>query len=186
MMLEPVPASAGGANPGAPAMPQPAAPEPALPVQPPAQPPGAAAQVRHDSRTLPIILLCLAVFGLCALYFDTARSIVDIWNSSETFAHGYVIVPISLWLIWSRRAQLALEPVKPFWPGLILLPACGAAWFLAELADVQVVRQYAFVAMLPAAALVILGRRLATAMAFPLLYLLLAVPFGDIFIAPLI
>jgi exosortase A len=137
-------------------------------------------------RLQPLILLLGAALVLCGLYFDTARSIVEIWNSSETFAHGYIILPISLWLVWNRRARLASVPLAPYWPGLLPLLACGAAWLLAELADVQVVRHYAFVAMLPACALVILGRRMATALAFPLLYLLLAVPFGDIFIAPLI
>ncbi len=46
--------------------------------------------------------------------------------------------------------------------------------------------QYAFVAMFPIVALAMLGPRLAGALAFPLLFLLLAVPFGEVFIAPLI
>ena len=127
--------------------------------------------------------------ALCApllVYFGTAQSIVAIWNSSETFAHGYIIAPISLWLIWQRREAIAGLAIKPFWPALFLLAACGFAWMLADLADVQVVKQYSFVAMIPASALLVLGVRMAWAMAFPLLFLLLAVPFGEIFIGPLI
>lgn len=120
------------------------------------------------------------------IFFDTARSIVSIWNSSETFAHGYIIFPISLWLIWQRRKNLARMPAVPFWPALLLLAACGFGWLLAVLGDVQVVRQYAFVAMLPLAVLALLGWRISWVLAFPLLYLFLAVPFGDIFINPLI
>ncbi|MGZ3238602.1 MAG: exosortase A, partial [Burkholderiaceae bacterium] len=120
------------------------------------------------------------------IYFDTARSIVDIWNSSETFAHGYIILPISLWLIWKRRQALALMSPTPFWPGLLLITICGLGWLLAELGDVQVVRQYAFVAMIVLTAVTILGVRITWSMAFPLCFLLLAVPFGDVFIEPLI
>lgn len=120
------------------------------------------------------------------IYFGTARSIVDIWNSSETFAHGYIIFPISLWLIWKRRQALALMSPTPFWPGLLLIAIVGFGWLLAELGDVQVVRQYAFVAMVVLSVVTILGVRISWSMAFPLAFLLLAVPFGDVFIEPLI
>lgn len=120
------------------------------------------------------------------LYFQTAQSIVRIWDSSDTFAHGYVILPISLWLIWRRRDTLPLDEARPYWPALLLLAACGFGWLLADLAEVQVVRQYAMVAMIPTLALALLGPSLTKAMAFPLLFLLLAVPFGEVFIDPLI
>ncbi len=57
---------------------------------------------------------------------------------------------------------------------------------LAQSAGVQVVAQYMFVAMIPALTLSILGWRVARAMAFPLAFTLLAVPFGEIFIVPLV
>ena len=119
-------------------------------------------------------------------YWQTAASIVAIWDSSGTYAHGYVILPISLWLIWDRRADLVGVPVQPCWPALGLIAACGMLWLLGEMGEVQVVRHYAFVALLPLSALAILGLPMARRIAFPLAFLLFAVPFGDIFIDPLI
>lgn len=119
------------------------------------------------------------------VYFSTAQSIVAIWNRSETFAHGYIIVPISLWLIWQRRAALLQMVPQPCWPAVALLAACGFGWLLGDLGEVQIVKQYAFTLMLPLAALAVLGPRIARAIAFPLLFLLFAVPFGEIFIYPL-
>jgi exosortase A len=133
-----------------------------------------------------IALIVLAMLAPLALFFPTAASIVAIWNSSETFAHGYVIVPISLWLIWRKRENFLLYPPRPYWPALGLLALCGAGWLAARLGGVQFIMQYAFAAMFPLVALAVLGRRLALSLAFPLLFLLFAVPFGDIFIAPLI
>jgi exosortase A len=130
--------------------------------------------------------IAAAVLAPLLIYFATARSIVHIWDSSETFAHGYVILPISVWLIWKRWDTLPLNQAKPYWPALLLLAACGCGWLLANLAAVQVVQQYAMVAMIPVVALALLGPTLARAMAFPLLFLLLAVPFGEVFIGPLI
>ena len=132
------------------------------------------------------LLIALALLAPFALYLGTAKSIVAIWNSSETFAHGYVIVPISLWLVWRRRENFRAMPPAPYWPALALLALCGAGWLLARLGEVQVVQQYGFVAMLPLIALAVLGPRLAWSLAFPLLFLLFAVPFGEVFIEPLI
>ncbi len=119
-------------------------------------------------------------------YFETVQSIVSIWNSSETFAHGYIILPITLWLIWKRKNVILKINPQPCWLAILGLAACGFGWLLAELADVQVVRQYMFVMMIPFIVIVVLGWRMAWAMAFPLFYLLLAVPFGEIFLTPLV
>ena len=132
---------------------------------------------------LPLALALLAPF---LLYFATAASMVSVWNSSETFAHGYIILPISLALIWRQRAWFGQLPPQPWRPGLVLLLGAGAAWLAGFMGDVQVVMQYAFVAMFPIAALTLLGPRLASKFTFPLLFLLFAVPFGEIFVNPLI
>lgn len=132
------------------------------------------------------LALAVALLAIFAIYANTVQSIVSIWNSSDTFAHGYIIFPISLWLIWRRRQELVRIAPQPFWPALLLLAACGFGWLLAEVADVQVVRQYAFVAMLPLTVLAVAGLRLSKAMMFPLFFLLLAVPFGEVFVDPLI
>jgi exosortase A len=133
-----------------------------------------------------MILIALALLAPFVLYFDTVRSIVSIWNSSETFAHGYIILPISLWLLWRKRENFTLYPPKPYAPALVALAVLGLGWLAAQLGEVQFVSQYAFVAMLPVIALALLGPRLAGSLAFPLLFLLFAVPFGDVFVAPLI
>jgi exosortase A len=150
-------------------------------------PPGVAdAADAKPLATSTAVLLALALLAPFLLYFGTVRSIVSIWNSSETFAHGYIILPISLWLIWRRRANFSLYPPRPWAPALLLLAVLGAGWLAAQLGEVQVVSQYMFVAMFPVAALALLGPRLAGSLAFPLVFLLFAVPFGEVFVAPLI
>jgi exosortase A len=141
---------------------------------------------RDATDTWKAAAIALAIVAPFFIFFATARSIVEIWNKSDTFAHGYIILPISLWLIWRRRHTLPLHAASPWWAGLLLLAGCGFGWLLAELAAVQVVKQYAFVSMFPLICLTVLGPRLTWAMAFPLAFLLLAVPFGEVLIDPLI
>ena len=143
------------------------------------------ANVESSSYLKSSAIVC-ALLAPLIIFFNTAQSIVHIWNTSETFAHGYIIIPISLWLIWRRKELLQKMNPQPFWPGLFALAACGFGWLLAELADVQVVRQYMLVLMILLSVITVLGWRLAWAMAFPLFFLILTVPFGEVFLAPLI
>jgi len=132
----------------------------------------------------PAVLACLfAVAALLAVYWQTAATIVMTWYRSETFAHGFVVVPLSLWFVWRRRDELARAPAQPWWPGLIAVAAAGILWLVASAADVLVVREFALVFMLQAAIVTIVGLRVARAMLFPLAFLLFAVPAGD-FLVP--
>src|SRR3954469_14504639 len=135
---------------------------------------------RAWGSALPII--AAAVLAILAIYADTARSIVAIWQSSDTFAHGYLIVPITLVLVWMRRREVAALAPRPDVLGLLVLAGAGFTWLVAEAAQVQVLMQYALVAMVPAAVLALAGRRVAWALAFPLAFLLFAVPFGEAFL----
>jgi exosortase A len=67
-----------------------------------------------------------------------------------------------------------------------VLVGLGFGWLLATLGNVLVFQQYFLVAMIPVSVWAVLGTRLAAAIAFPLAYLLLAVPFGEVFIPALI
>src|SRR6185295_5239153 len=129
--------------------------------------------------------LILGILAILAIYWQTAESIEAIWSRSETFAHGYLIVPISLWLIWTQRKALARLTPSPDYLGLLLLAGLGFAWLAAAAGQVQVVQQYAMVAMIPAVVIVIAGRRVARALAFPLGFLLLGVPVGEALIPPM-
>lgn len=130
-------------------------------------------------------LVIAALVGLVWLYQGTAVSLVALWQSSETYAHGFIIYPVSLYLIWRERVYLGSIVPRPSAPALAALALLGFGWLIAQSAGVQVVAQYMFVAMIPALTASILGLRVARAMAFPLAFTLLAVPFGEIFILPL-
>ena len=125
------------------------------------------------------------IFWLLAWYWDTARTMVEIWERSDTFAHGYLIVPISAWLVWRRRAALAALDMRPNFLVLPLLVLAGTGWLLGEVAGARIVQQYALVLMIPLLVWCILGNEVAKLLAFPLFFLLLAVPFGEFLLPPL-
>ena len=125
------------------------------------------------------------LIALTGVFWPTFYSMVEVWERSETFTHGFLIFPISAWLIWGRRKQLARLTPQPDARGLGLLALAGAAWLLAEAGSVNVVAQYAFIAMLIATVWAVLGLQVVRAIFFPLMFLLLAVPVGEFLIPPL-
>jgi hypothetical protein len=96
-------------------------------------------------RVAPMLAAGVAVLGILALYWPTAASIIAIWIRSETFTHGFVIVPICLWLAWRRRDAPSPRRRPPSWPALGAVLAAGALWFLASVGDVVSARQFALV-----------------------------------------
>lgn len=137
-------------------------------------------------RWAPALAACMAAAGILAVHSATAATIVAIWIRSETFAHGFVVIPISLWLIWRRRDELAAIPATPWWPGLAVIAGAGALWLVATAADVVGVRQFALAFMAIAAIVTVTGLRAARAMTFPLAFLLFAVPAGEFLVPTLI
>lgn len=132
-----------------------------------------------------LLLLLLSMAGLVALYWQTAVSMVSIWTRSETFAHGYVIAPISLWLIWRMRQHLLVLMPKPQLLPCLLVLGASLLWCVARMVDVAVLQQFAFVAMLPLTVWAVLGWRVSRVILFPLAFLLLMVPFGEVFLLPM-
>lgn len=124
-------------------------------------------------------LVLSAIFWLLAWYGDAVQSMVETWQRSETFAHGFLIVPISVWIVWRRRHAIReLNPQPNFWM-LLPLALVGFVWLLGHLAAVVVVQQYCLVFMILLVVATILGNQVVRELSFPLLFLLFAVPFGE-------
>lgn len=139
----------------------------------------------HADKRIPLALTVLALLALLGMFWTTFASIAAIWERSETFAHGYIIFPISAYLIWQRRAELLAADFQPDWRAALLLLALGGGWLLAHAGGVQVVEQYAVVASIPVLVWGMLGWQAVRTILFPLAFLLLAVPFGEFLIPPL-
>jgi len=127
----------------------------------------------------------LAAIGVMGLFYDTVRSMVEIWTRSETFTHGFLILPLSAWLVWEKRTQLAKLLPAPEYRALLLALPFGFAWLLGRLVDVLVVQQFAFVGLLIVVLWAVLGNRVARFLAFPLGFLFMAVPVGEGLIPPM-
>ena len=135
-------------------------------------------------------LLFAAIAGVVAfvlaVYFGTTASMVAIWRRSDTFAHGFLIIPIFLYLVWRDRAALAALRPAPFWPALAGIVLAAVAAWLGEHLNTVSLPQFAVMAMIPLAIWAIFGTATLRALAYPLAFLFFAVPFGEFLMPRLI
>ncbi|OOG21963.1 hypothetical protein B1C78_15820 [Thioalkalivibrio denitrificans] len=142
------------------------------------------AGLRYNWSAALVLLTVLAVLTM-ALLWPSVQSISHIWFNSETYAHGVLILPLALFLAWTRRRDLARVVPEPSPWGLAWLAAAGLAWVLARSVDVKLIQHFALVAMLPGLVITVLGAHVARMLVFPLAYLFFAVPFGE-FMVPIL
>lgn len=132
-----------------------------------------------------LLRLLLVEALLFALFGSSARDMFLIWMRSETFAHAFIVPPISLWLIWRLRDALMQVRPQPWLAGIAGLLLLGLFWLAAWLGSANVVMQACFVAMLVLGVLTALGLQASRVIAFPLGFLFFAVPAGE-FIVPVL
>ena len=121
--------------------------------------------------------------ALLFIYRDTAEFTVKTWMENGTYTHGFLIFPISIWLIWRKRATLPLP--TPDYRGLAAFLPCALLWEFGHQAGAMVVEQYSLVLMIIASVWTLLGIDIFRRITFPMFFLLLAVPFGEALIPPM-
>ena len=142
----------------------------------------AAAEALAERRLMwriPTLLTLTLITMVFAIFWQTSWSVVSIWIRSETFTHGFLILPISGYLIWKRREELLHYTPAPNWWGIPVLILLGVVWLIAHAVSVLVLEQLAMMAMVPTLVWTVLGWQATRAIAFPLAFLFLAVPMGE-------
>ena len=78
------------------------------------------------------------ILGLAALIVPTLLSLARWSWSTESGAHGPIVLATGLWLVWRERSALALSQRQPFWPAgvamVLALPAYAVGRITSNLA----------------------------------------------------
>jgi len=137
-------------------------------------------------NNISFLLYIISIFLFSILiFFDTWKSLVDIWIRSDTYAHGFLVIPGSLWLIWQNKSlHPYLHPTKPSFLGVIFIILNGLLWLFAAMTQILVIQQLALVGMLIGAYWLYLGNATIKKLIFPTLFLYFMVPVGEANLLP--
>ncbi|HVE39764.1 MAG TPA: exosortase/archaeosortase family protein [Planctomycetota bacterium] len=132
---------------------------------------------RAPGPSRPMLFAAGALLALLlgAAYGPTLAWLWGRWQTDPFYSHGPLVPLVTLFLLWSRRARLRLDPgITP------LAIAALASAALLHLLGVRLLFEFlsclSLIAALTALALLAGGRPLLNEAAFPLAYLLFAVP----------
>ncbi len=129
--------------------------------------------------------LALVVSLILALFQTDVSNAVQVWWNYPTYSHCFLILPISGWLLWRMRGELAQHSPALAPKFLFAVPVILVIWLAANFATINEVRQFAVIALVEVATLVLLGPWVFRAALFPMLYLFFLVPFGQYLIPPM-
>lgn len=125
----------------------------------------------------------LAVIG--GLFWNDIAAAAEVWWLYPAYSHSFLILPISLWLIWNKRTELrAQTPTLAPKAVLAALPFL-ALWIIGELGTINEARQFAVIGFVQVAIVAMLGPRVYRTILFPALFLFFLVPTGQYLIPPL-
>jgi exosortase A len=127
------------------------------------------------------LLLGLAAFG--TLFNQEVAAAVRTWIDSTAYNHCFLVIPITVYLIWDRRFELAGMVAQPFPRAALAGIPVMIVWLATERLGIMEGRQLMVVTLLQLLFISVLGWRLWFAVSGPLLYLFFLVPFGE-FLVP--
>jgi len=106
------------------------------------------------------------------------QGLIGYWEDTHllTYTHGYLILAVTMWLIWRDRDALrGLQP-QLWWPGLLVTLGLSLLWYLAWVSGIQVGYLALSPLILVSAAAGAMGPAAVRTLAFPVGYLFFAIP----------
>ena len=141
--------------------------------------------VEHNDRQAAVLTFSLVSVAVVLLYLDTISSIVSTWQT-DAYSHGFVIIPVSVFLVWRKRLVLAQIPISRSSRGVAAVAGLSVLWWISDSLGVQLVSQFSVVGMIPATVFAIFGWYFTREIGFALCFLIFAIPFGEFLIPYLI
>ncbi len=146
------------------------------PVSPPSQ--REAVPVRSTwQQWLPAI--CLTAL-LVAIYAGIAKKLVYDWYTQPDFSHGFLVPLFSAYLVWTKRETLRNTPVRQSWGGIPLIVAGIFTLFLGIYGAELFLARISLLMLLGGLIWTLGGRQMLRELRFPLLVLLLGIPWPKV------
>lgn len=133
-----------------------------------------------------LIFSSVVVIALLSyMYSDSLLFLFNHWIGSDDYSHGMFVPLISGFLVWQSRHRLMQVPRERAWWGLGVIFVGLMLYVVGELATLYVVLHLSLWIVIVGLVIALVGIRGAKAIAFPLGYLLTAVPLPVFFYANL-
>lgn len=130
-------------------------------------------------------LTCQGVIIGCLLsiiaYWNALASLVGTWNSSQTYQYSWLVLPFLVYLLgWHERTNIRYLRPHPDGYGIFVAFLAALGWLAADLINIDLGRQLAFILGIHGVVMAALGWRAYGRLAPPLYLMFFMIPSGDL------
>lgn len=126
----------------------------------------------------------IALGGAVAwLYAPVMAGLVRGWSNDADYAHGFLVLPLALWIAWEKRDRLRAAPCRPSTWGLLPLLASLVCYLAGQLGSELFLARVSLLGLIGSLVVLLYGWRHLELLAFPLGLLLLTIPIPAILFA---
>jgi exosortase len=118
----------------------------------------------------------LFVMTLLFLYCSTFQGLIKAWVRNEDYNHGFLIVPVSLYLAWIKRRDIISRAPRPSAMGIPLLLLWAVLFILGVGAGISTMERVSIIVFLLGCTLSLAGREITGMLIFPILFLVFMIP----------
>lgn len=127
-----------------------------------------------SKRTIAPLLLLFGCFAF--LYRHVIVDLVHDWTIDANYSHGFLIVPIALYLAWERRARFVAAERRPNNIGIVVVLGSLALLFVGVLGTEFFVTRLSMLGILAGTVLFLFGWVQLRILFFPIAFMLLMIP----------
>jgi exosortase len=123
-----------------------------------------------------VLAYCLLAGSLVFAYFPVFKGLIGVWSAQDEYSHGFLILPISAYISWRKREELAEDRVQPSGWGLLVVVFSLLVYIFAQFGGVLTLASLSFVSATGGLILYLYGFQVTRTLAFPLALLLFMIP----------
>jgi exosortase len=129
--------------------------------------------VRNRTKLAGAVALTL---GFVLLYRHVLMKLISDWWTDDNYSHGFLIIPIALYLAWERRRAFDQAPNRPSPVGLVVVVASIGVLVAGILGAELFLTRISILGTVTGSVLFLFGWQRLRVLAFPLAFLLLMIP----------
>jgi exosortase len=117
---------------------------------------------------------------LVVLYHRVAVKLVYDWYTIPDYSHGFLVPFFAAFLVWDKRKVLKTTPIEQTWSGIVLIVFSIMVLILGVYGVELFTARMSFILLLTGLIATFFGWGMVRALRFPILVLVLAIPFPAI------
>ena len=131
---------------------------------------------REPGSKIAVFLAAFLLATFAVAYVPVWTKLVSAWSSSDEYSHGFLIIPLSIYILWRKRERLNETPIRPSGWGLALFVFSSLVYLFAHFAEIASLASFSLILVIAGVVLYLFGFRTLKEILFPLFLLAFMIP----------